>query len=101
MTKPAKISNSYMEFCLHVDGGENIYLRVPTVWDDVEKKWRGFVKTPKLQKLIHGSGKDSFELQNSFNREFSQVLNGNDEFAGDAFSMFHPLSYWDEMNDTN
>ena len=51
MTKPAPVSNSYMELCLHVDGEQNLYLRVPTVWDDIKKQWIGFVKTPKTQKM--------------------------------------------------
>ncbi len=101
MTKPAPVSKSYMELCFHVDGGHNLYLRVPTVWDDKRKLWIGFVKTPKLQRLIHGEGKDSFDLQNSFNAAVSAFFEKGGELAEDAFSLFQPLSYWDEMNVAN
>ena len=97
MTRPAPVSKSYMELCFHVDGGQNLYLRVPTVWNDIHKTWIGFVKTPKLQKLIHGEGKDSFELQNSFNKSLNEILQKGDSLSEDAFSLFKPLSYWDEM----
>lgn len=99
MTNPAAISGSYMELCFHQDGGQNLYLRVPTVWDDRCKLWRGFVKTPKTQRLIHGEGKDSFELQNSFNKAIADVWEKNDDLAAEVFSLFKPLSYWDEMNE--
>jgi hypothetical protein len=91
------IGKSYMELCFHVDGGQNLYLRVPTVWDDIEKRWIGFVKTPKTQKLIHGEGRDSFELQNSFNTVLSFILEKNDEVSEEVFALFQQLSYWEEM----
>lgn len=97
MTKPATISNSYMELCFHVDGGQNIYLRVPTVWDDRKKMWIGFIKTPKTQKLIYGQGKDSFDLQNSFNSSIANFFEQGDAMSDEVFSMFQPLSYWEEM----
>ena len=98
MTKPAPISNSYMELCFQVDGGQNLYLRVPTVWDDRKKIWIGFVKTPKSQKLIHCEGKNSFELQNSFNKTIAEILEQGGSLGDEVFSLFRPLSYWDEMN---
>ncbi len=97
MIKPAPVSKSYMELCFHVDGGKNIYLRVPTVWDDRRKLWIGFVKTPKTQRLIHGEGKDSFELTNSFNKSIADVLEKGDSLSDEVFALFQPLSYWDEM----
>lgn len=99
MKKPASVSGSYMELCIHVDGGQNLYLRVPTVWDDIKKGWIGFIKTPKTQKLISALGRDSFELQNAFNAEIAPILNKGDELAKEVFSMFQPLSYWEEMNE--
>lgn len=99
MTKPAPVSNSYMELCIHVDGGQNLYLRVPTVWDDRKKLWIGFIKTPKTQRLIHGEGKDSFSLQNSFNAAICKILEESSD-PDEVFSMFQPLSYWDEMSVT-
>jgi len=98
MTSPAPVSKSYMELCFHVDGAQSLYLRVPTVWDDRRKLWIGFVKSPKTQRLIHGEGKDSFELQNSFNAAISAIFEKNDGLAEEVFSMFQPLSYWDEMS---
>ena len=97
MKKPAKISDSYMELCMHLDGEANVYLRVPTVWDDIEKTWIGFIKTPKTQKLIHASGKNSFDLQNSFNHALNECFKAGGELAEECFSMFKPLSYWNEM----
>lgn len=97
MKKPASVSNSYMELCIHVDGGQNLYLRVPTVWDDIKKRWIGFVKTPKTQKLISATGKDSFELQNAFNAALAAILNNGNELRDEVFNLFQPLSYWEEM----
>lgn len=98
MIKPAPASCSYMELCFHIDGEENLYLRVPTIWDDVHKIWRGFIKTPTTKKLIHSEGKDSFELQNSFNRALAPILEKGDALSEEVFSMFKPFSYWEEMS---
>lgn len=86
--------SSYMELCIHLDGQTNMYLRVPTVWDDIEKNWLGFIKTPKTQKLLHASGANSFELQNSFNRVLREEMSG--ELGEEIFSMFQPRPYWEE-----
>lgn len=98
MTEPASFSNSYMELCLHVDGDKNIYLRIPTVWDSINKNWIGFVKTPKTQTLLHASGKDSFQLLSAFNEVINKYLQAGNDLFDEIFSMFQPLSYWDEMN---
>jgi hypothetical protein len=87
---------SYMELCLHVDGGENLYLRVPTVWNAVDKTWIGFIKTPKTQRLIHAEGKTSFDLQNSFNIEVSKVFKEGGQLAEEIFAMFMPAFYWEK-----
>lgn len=50
-----------------------------------------------MRRLIHGQGKDSFELQNSFNKAISDCFNKGGELADEVFSLFQPLSYWDEM----
>lgn len=100
MTEPAQFSESYMELCFHINKGQNIYLRIPTVWDDRKKLWIGFVKTPKTQQLIYSEGKDSFQLKNSFNKVISTILEKGDDLAKEVFSMFQPLSYWDEMRPT-
>lgn len=89
---------AHIELCLHIDGEQNVYLRVPTIWDDIHKEWIGFVKTPKTQKLIYGTGKNSLELQNSFNRSISDILNKNDELSKELLDMFYPLSYWQETD---
>lgn len=91
-----KKDQSYMELCFHVDGGENLYLRVPTVWDDIKKQWIGFIKTPKTQRLIHGEGKTSFELQNSFNHAMNSIFQEGGEDAKEVFEMFMPAFYWEE-----
>lgn len=95
MTKSA--SNPYLELCFHLDGSHNVYLRVPTVWDDINKRWIAFIKTPQTQKLIHAEAKNSFDLQNSFNKEMLEILSKEDEISKEVFSMFQPLSYWDEQ----
>jgi len=87
---------SYMELCLHIDRENNVYLRVPTVWDEIEKQWIGFVKTPKTQKLLHAKGKTSFDLQNDFNKTLKKSFE-DPEISDEVFSMFQPRSYWDEM----
>lgn len=91
-----KKSESYMELCMHLDGQENVYLRIPTVWDDVDKKWRGFTKTPQSNRLIHGEGKTSFELQNSFNKAMRQMIEESDELAEEILAMFMPAFYWQD-----
>lgn len=83
-----------MELALHCDGEEPLILRVPTLWDAVNEQWLGFVQTPKKLKLITGKGKDSFELQNSFNKEISDVFAKGGELADDLYSMFKPKSHW-------
>lgn len=89
-------NESYMELCLHLDGKEDLYLRVPTVWDDINKQWIGFVKTPTTQKLISGSGKTSFDLQNSFNHSMNAIFQEGGAIAEELFAMFMPAFYWSE-----
>ncbi len=89
-----KMKGSYMELCLHVDGGDDLYLRVPTVWDDIKKRWIGFVKTPKTKMLITGSGTNSFELQNDFNRAISGLFES--DVSEEIFSMFKPMEHWEK-----
>lgn len=85
-----------MKLCLHINGSHDPYLLVPTFWNEIEKQWFGFVKTPKSLRLIIGAGKDSFELQNAFNRALSEVFQEGDKVAEEVFNMFQPMSYWDE-----
>lgn len=94
MKMESRIS-SYMELCLHLEGRGDLYLRVPTVWDAVKNQWIGFVKTPKTQKLITGTGKDSFDLQNNFNIAFSEFLQ-NPETAEEGLSMFNAKEFWEK-----
>ena len=90
------MNKDYMELCLHLDGQENVYLRIPTVWDDIEKQWIGFIKTPITQRLISGNGKTSFELQNSFNHSINKYFQEGGEIAKEVFEMFMPAFYWDK-----
>jgi len=87
---------SYMEMCIHLDGKDDVYLRIPTVWDDIKKQWIGFIKTPTTQKLIHGEGKTSFDLQNSMNKSISEAMHESKEMGEEIFSMFMPSFYWEE-----
>ena len=91
-----KANTSYLELCIQLDRKESVYLRVPTLWDDIHCVWRAFVKTPKLNILIHAEGEDSFSLQNNFNKALSEVFMGEDEGAEDLFSAFKPLSFWED-----
>lgn len=94
MTKE-KISNSYMQLALRLDGKDDLFLRVPTLWDSIKNQWIGFIKTPKTKKIIHGQGKDSFELQNDFNINLEKIFH-DPEYAYEIFSMFKPMEYWEE-----
>jgi hypothetical protein len=85
-----------MELGFHVDGKENIYLRIPTMWDEVNKQWIGFIKLPESQRLITGKGKTSFDLQNDFNVELSKVFSEGGEDADELFGMFMPSFYWEK-----
>lgn len=84
---------SYMELKLHLDGKNPLYLRVPTLWDDTEKQWIGFIQLPKSKKIISGNGKTDFDLQNSFNVSMNQVFNS--ELADEAFNEFKALEFWE------
>ena len=95
----AEEKKSYMSLCLHVDGGHNLYFRIPTVWDEVKKKWLAFFKTPKTQKLIYADGTDSFDLEKSITVALSRAIEENGELGDEIFSLFQPMSYWDEMGD--
>lgn len=87
-------SRSYMELALHSEGEEAVYLRVPTFWDDVAKTWRAAIKTPVTRKIINAFGKDSFELENSFNTEISKAFES--EIADEVFSLFRPKEHWEK-----
>lgn len=85
---------SYMQMCIHLDGKDDVYLRIPTVWDEIQKQWIGFIKTPLTQRLIAASGKNSFDLQNSFNVEISKLMHESEELGKEIFDMFMPAFYW-------
>lgn len=85
-------TKSYMQLCLELEGKTRIYLMVPTYWNEIQKKWMGFIKTPITGKIIHAMGKDSFELQNNFNVMLNESFEKDPE---ETFSMFKPLEYWE------
>jgi hypothetical protein len=86
-------TNSYMQLCLQMDG-RTLYLMVPTYFDETRKEWGGFVNLPKAKKTVVGRGKTSKELETNFNDELKKAF---DEHPEETFSLFQPLSYWDEM----
>lgn len=87
---------SYMEICIHLDGKENVYLRVPTMYDGVKKQWIGFIKTPETQRLISGAGKNARQMQDSFNDNLKEVMCESDEMGQEIFEMFMPAFYWEK-----
>ena len=87
--------DSYMEMCLNIDTKENLYLRIPTVWDSIENQWVGFIKTPESKRLITGSGKTSFDLQNDFNKNISKMMQESEELGEEIYGMFMPAFYWE------
>ena len=91
-------TNSYMQLCLHRDGGP-LFLMVPTYFDDTKKEWMGFVHLTKAKKMIHGRGKTSKELETSFNDQLREFIEG--EFSEETLDLFKPLSYWNEMLDNS
>jgi hypothetical protein len=89
-----KNNKSYMELCIHIDKDDDVYLRVPTLWDDIQKQWIGFVKTPNTKMLLSASGKDSFELQNNFNHVIHSAL--HDPISSEeVFLMFKTKEFWE------
>lgn len=90
--KHQKETGSYMQLCLYLEGKGNVYLMVPTFWNEVKKNWMGFIKTPLTGKLIHSEGKDSKELENNFIVVLHKSFEENSE---ETFSMFKPLEYWE------
>lgn len=87
-------TNSYMQLCLQLDSGP-LYLFIPTYFDATKKEWVGGVHLPKAKKMIIGRGKDSKSLEQNFNDNLRKNLEG--EFSEETFSLFKPLSYWEEM----
>ena len=83
-------SPSYMKLGLHLEGEGYKELRVPTFWDATEKQWIGAVKTPKTNHLITATGKDSLELQNSFNIELKKAFDDK-KYADEVFGMFEEV----------
>lgn len=94
-------SSSYMQLRLHKDGEDYLELRVPTFWDEVEHQWIGMVKTPITKKIIISTGKNSFELQNSFNVELSKWFHHSQEMAGELISMFKTPKEWENEDKNN
>ena len=87
---------NYLELCFNLDGKENLYLRVPTVWDEINKQWIGFIKTPETKMLITGKGKDSFELQNDITKSISSLLQMEGPISEEVFGMFMPAWFWEK-----
>jgi hypothetical protein len=85
---PVKIdSPSHMLLQMHMDGGDDWELKVPTFWDAIEEQWSGAIKLPKSKKLLIAHGKDSFELQNNFNIALSKLFH-DPAYQDEVFSMF-------------
>lgn len=93
MNDPLK-SPSYMDIRLDLEGEDALYLRVPTFWDDIGKRWIGAIKTPITKRLIGGEGKDSFNLQNSFNVNLEKAFRS--DICDEVFNMFKPKGYWEK-----
>lgn len=87
-------TTSYMQLSLHMDEG-CLYLRVPTYYNSTKKEWVGFVRLKTAKKIIHGIGKNSKKLEQSFNDKLREFLEG--EFSEETFNLFKPLSYWEQM----
>ena len=86
--KDLRDSPSYMQMGLHIDGEKNPrILRIPTFWDAVKEQWIGGIKTPKTFKLLAAQGKDSFELQNNFNKVIAAAFQDKD-LEEEVFEMF-------------
>ena len=98
MTRP-DTTKAYLEIGFNVHGGTNLYLLIQAFWDDIQKQWKAFIKTPKTQCIIQARGKNGCELKNAFIRQIDAIFITGDEFAKEVFSMFQPLSYWDEMGE--
>lgn len=84
-------SPSYMEMKLHLEGESAKVLRIPTFWDSIHEQWIGAIKTPITKKLIYASGKDSFELQNNFNKEIYKAFES--ELSKEILNMFKEEGY--------
>jgi len=87
--KHEKETSSYMQLCFYQEEKGNIYLMVPTFWDEPNKEWLGFIKTPS-GKLLYASGKNDKDLQDNFNVILHKSFEDNPE---ETFCMFKPLEY--------
>lgn len=90
--KHTKESFSYMQLCLYSEAKGNLYLMVPTFWDEPHKAWMGFVKTPTTGKILHAQGKTSKELEDNFNVALHKAF---EEMPEEVFTMFKSLEYWE------
>lgn len=82
-------SPSYLDMKLHLDGYSSMGLRVPTFWDATEQQWIAAIQTPDTKTMVQATGKDSFELQNNFNKKLKEVLK-EDKLGEEVFAMFKP-----------
>jgi hypothetical protein len=89
--KHQKETTSYMQLCLTMENKNNVYLMVPTYWDEPHKEWMGYFKTP-AGKILYASGKNSKELQDNFNVVLHNELKERPE---ETFALFKPLEYWE------
>lgn len=83
-----------MQFCFHIDGGKDLYLRVPTNWDPIKGQWMGFFKLPESKKIVSAVGKTSQELQNNFILACHEVEEKG-QMNREIFNMLKPLEYWE------
>lgn len=78
----------YMQLGMHTDRNKTLWLKVPTYWDESEQSWIGFVHTPITRKMIVGIGKNSRELEHSFNMELKKCIESSAEMAEEIVSMY-------------
>lgn len=86
-------TSGYLELCFKVHKNNDLHLRVPTVWDPITNQWRGFIKTPKTQHLIHAVGETTEELEQNFLREITKIFTCDEDdtaLATEVFDMFKP-----------
>ncbi len=87
---------AYMEMGLCQSGKDPVYLRIPTLWDEPNGCWMGFIQTPKSKRMLHATGADSFTLQNNFNVAFQDLIKESTEMAEELLGMFMPAWYWEK-----
>jgi len=80
-----------MQLTLFREGKEDLFLMVPTYFDEWENKWFAELTLPKSKRAICANGIETTDLQKNLDKEFANALN---EEPCEITKLFKPMKYW-------